>query len=542
MPRLGGLDLLQRLKERGVEIPTIMMSAHGSEQVAVAGFRLGIRDYVIKPFDVDEMDAAIDRALREDRLRNERNDLIQQLTETNAHVKRRLQELNILYGIGRSVSSALDMAEVLNRVVEAGVYVANADEGALLLAGEETGTLYVQATKNVTKAEMEQSLASDENPAYHVMTTRKPVVTNDAETGDLNATRFYSRIFVPLLSKGVAIGVLVIINRQTEQKFGNRDTRLLAALADYAAVAVTNSQVSVHGNQDSNNAIALLKGARDPILVLNGRESILFSNRKARDLLNLPEEVAQDQPISQMLNDNALLRFLLQPRDEHLETYYDFEGGDGLLYQAQLTTVGTEGRVIIFRDISHFKEIDRLKTEQVETLSQTLRSPLTSIMSYLDLLERAGYLTDSQQEYATRARHAVSNITTLIDDLQTIRRKEARLDQTMRPCNINTLLEETARDYGQAIQVKQLNLVWKLSPEKLIVMADRNRLNQAYGNMLDNAIKYSKHGGNIGIRIRREDDQTIIEISDNGIGIDRAEQSRVFERFYRSPSVQDEIE
>jgi two-component system NtrC family sensor kinase len=146
MPRLGGLDLLQRLKERGVEIPTIMMSAHGSEQVAVAGFRLGIRDYVIKPFDVDEMDAAIDRALREDRLRNERNDLIQQLTETNAHVKRRLQELNILYGIGRSVSSALDMAEVLNRVVEAGVYVANADEGALLLAGEETGTLYVQAT------------------------------------------------------------------------------------------------------------------------------------------------------------------------------------------------------------------------------------------------------------------------------------------------------------------------------------------------------------------------------------------------------------
>jgi signal transduction histidine kinase len=73
-------------------------------------------------------------------------------------------------------------------------------------------------------------------------------------------------------------------------------------------------------------------------------------------------------------------------------------------------------------------------------------------------------------------------------------------------------------------------------------MADRNRLNQAYGNMLDNAIKYSKHGGNIGIRIRREDDQTIIEISDNGIGIDRAEQSRVFERFYRSPSIQDEIE
>ncbi|MGB5058356.1 MAG: response regulator, partial [Candidatus Promineifilaceae bacterium] len=139
MPRLTGLEVLEKLKERGIEIPAILATAHGSEETAVAAFRLGIRDYVIKPFDADEISESVDKALRESRLARERDQLVQQLMESNSQLQRRAQELNVLYGVGKSVASSLDLEEVLHRVVEAAVYVVGAEEGSLMLLDEDQG-------------------------------------------------------------------------------------------------------------------------------------------------------------------------------------------------------------------------------------------------------------------------------------------------------------------------------------------------------------------------------------------------------------------
>ncbi|MCA9976178.1 MAG: response regulator, partial [Anaerolineales bacterium] len=137
MPRLTGLEVLQKLRERDINIPAILVTAHGSEDTAVAAFRLGIRDYIIKPIDVDEISESVDRALRESRLQRERDQLVQQLMESNSQLQRRAQELTVLYGVGKSVSSSLDLEEVLHRVVEAAVYVVGAEEGMLMLLDEE---------------------------------------------------------------------------------------------------------------------------------------------------------------------------------------------------------------------------------------------------------------------------------------------------------------------------------------------------------------------------------------------------------------------
>ena len=152
MPRLTGLEVLEKLRERGIEIPAILATAHGSEETAVAAFRLGIRDYVIKPFDADEISESVDRALRESRLQRERDQLVQQLMESNSQLQRRAQELNVLYGVGKSVASSLDLEEVLHRVVEAAVYVVGAEEGSLMLLDEDAGELYTRASKSVVRA------------------------------------------------------------------------------------------------------------------------------------------------------------------------------------------------------------------------------------------------------------------------------------------------------------------------------------------------------------------------------------------------------
>jgi two-component system NtrC family sensor kinase len=134
MPQMGGLELMESLREKGLDIPAILMTFHGSEGTAVRAFRLGARDYIIKPFAIDEMLNAIDRALTESRLRQERDGLTQTVLKVNQQLESRVQELRFLYGIGRSVTSLRNLEEILNRIVEAAVYLTEADEGSLMLA------------------------------------------------------------------------------------------------------------------------------------------------------------------------------------------------------------------------------------------------------------------------------------------------------------------------------------------------------------------------------------------------------------------------
>ena len=129
MPRLDGMGVLDALQAKKCDIPIILMTSHGSEQLAVTVFRKGVRDYVIKPADSAELLAVVERALTEVRLRREKEDLTNHLVAANQELERRVKELNALYGIGRSVTSLLELDRLLSRVVEAAVYITGAEEG-----------------------------------------------------------------------------------------------------------------------------------------------------------------------------------------------------------------------------------------------------------------------------------------------------------------------------------------------------------------------------------------------------------------------------
>src|SRR5512136_189989 len=114
LPDLTGLDLLRHLDKDGYHIPTILMTGHGSEQVAAEAFRLGVHDYLSKPLDESLLTSAITRALSESRLQHEKAILNSQLEE-------QVEWLTSLSKVGQSVTSTLDVGEVLIRIVEAGV-------------------------------------------------------------------------------------------------------------------------------------------------------------------------------------------------------------------------------------------------------------------------------------------------------------------------------------------------------------------------------------------------------------------------------------
>jgi signal transduction histidine kinase/DNA-binding response OmpR family regulator len=248
MPNLNGLELMEELRKAGKEIPTILMTFHGSEETAVNAFRLGARDYIIKPFTVEEMTEAIDRALAEARLRRERDELTQHLLQANRQLEQNIKELRILYGLGRSVTSLLDLELVLNRVVEAAVYLTGAEEGSLMLIDEESGDLYMRAARGIGEKHARGfRVRVEDSIAGRVLRTGEPIALGGTRQDDVYKVKtdyFVKALLnVPLKVGDEVIGVLAVNNRDAARAFGSRHLRMLMALAIYASISIYNARL-----------------------------------------------------------------------------------------------------------------------------------------------------------------------------------------------------------------------------------------------------------------------------------------------------------
>ncbi len=353
MPRLTGLEVLEKLKERGIEIPAILATAHGSEETAVAAFRLGIRDYVIKPFDADEISESVDKALRESRLARERDQLVQQLMESNSQLQRRAQELNVLYGVGKSVASSLDLEEVLHRVVEAAVYVVGAEEGSLMLLDEDQGELYIRASKNLdSKAQSMRKRVSDSLAGKVLQTKRAIAIGNDSQWKRTHtALLVKSLIYVPLILQNKPIGVLGVTNRLKETSFDSNDTRALSALGGYATIAINNANIYSEIEREKNTLSAVMDLTDNPILVIDENNRLLLTNSSARKRLGF---VSSENPIGQPIQDilqGDLLAFIDQPQGAARQIAKKLVTASGETFNAEMTLIEGGNRSILFQPI-----------------------------------------------------------------------------------------------------------------------------------------------------------------------------------------------
>lgn len=247
MPKMTGLEVLDALRKRQCNIPVILMIVQGSEEIAVQAFHLGVKDYIIKPFEVKVMLAAIDRALTERRLRAERERLTHQVLHINKQLELRIKELGVLYTVGQSVTSLLNLEELLDRIVEAATYLTEAEGGSLLLVDAETGQLYLRAARGFSR-ELGRSLRLQVDSTLGQLTkTDKPLFVHcrpDEERIKVaNGYLVKSLLGVPLKVKGDIIGALCVDCTTTDRAFTDNNAYLLSALADYAAVAIENARL-----------------------------------------------------------------------------------------------------------------------------------------------------------------------------------------------------------------------------------------------------------------------------------------------------------
>ncbi len=539
LPKMNGLEVMMALKEHNLEIPIIFTTIRESVDLVVQAFRLGACDYVIKPFGPLEMQEAIRRALASNTLRAERDQLTQKLLEVNRQLQRQLQELNVIYTIGRSVTSLLDLNQVLNRVVDAAVYLADAEEGMLLLLDEKENELYLRAAKNIDdKLAHILRIRVDDSVAGRVIQTGRPVFMAGERakviTGYLARALLYLPLRVP--DRGV-IGVLGVLNRKQEQSFSERDVFLLSALVDYAAIAITNAHLFEALEAERLKLETILREAQEAIVVVDNDNRILLCNRAACNALDVVEAEIIQSPVETAIPHPAVSALFAEAYNTRRAVRCEVTLNTGRTLNAQITPVPGVGQVLMMQDITHLKELDRIKSEFVTSISHDLRTPLTTIQGYIELLPKAGSLNAQQQEFILRARSSMETITSLLNTFLDIDRLEAGLEMEMEPCDLVQIIGEAIQHYRPQMEQKRQELRWEPPAKKPpLVGGNRYRLRQVVENLLSNAHKFTPEGGWIAVSVEEDKGHVIVHVADNGIGIPPAEQPYIFDKFYRVES------
>ena len=252
MPRLPGLEFLRELQKKGTSIPTIVLTAYGSEQEILTAFHLGAKDFLLKPFEIEQLWAAIENALTEERLRRERENLTRALAQANQKLQQQVQNWATLHDIAKAISSTLEEPEIFRRVVQNITGILQVEACSLLLVDQTTQELEFAITLQGDQARFSGfRLKPGQGIAGWVAGNGKPLLVPDVQKdprfyADVDqSTGFRSRsiLCVPLKAKGRVIGVLEAINKRDapDSAFTEEDLAMLIALASWVAVAVENA-------------------------------------------------------------------------------------------------------------------------------------------------------------------------------------------------------------------------------------------------------------------------------------------------------------
>ena len=530
-----GFEFANGLLKLYPQLSIILLASTPTPELAEKALRAGFTDYLVTPVRTNEVLAAVERAVQR-RQHFEEWSLLEARRNTKS-LRRRLDSLEALQRVGRTVTASLDLDSVLTTVVDSAVELTGAEEGSLLLLDETTGELYMRAGRNFQDEFVRTfRLPIRDSLAGQVLRTGQPI-TFDEKTPQKIKTAYlvHTLIYVPMQIHKRVIGVLGVDNRQGGHPFSEDHIALVSALADYAAIAIENARLYTHAESERNQFETILTNVEDGVLVVGQDGRLILVNQTARTAFDLGESNPIGKSIRQIFHHPDILEIFDENRvhPSHSEVNLD----DGRVFNAQCTPIPNVGLAITMQDITHLKELDRIKSDFVSTVSHDLRSPLTAILGYVELIERAGPVTDQQREFIRRVQFSVNNITNLINDLLDLGRIEAGFDARKEIVHLATVIQYAVEGLRNRFVEKNQEVVLNLPTDLPTVLGNPVRLRQVIGNLISNAIKFTPTHGKILLSVQAEGEQVIIQVTDNGPGIPPADQPYIFDRFYRGSNV-----
>ena len=284
---------------------------------------------------------------------------------------------------------------------------------------------------------------------------------------------------------------------------------------------------------------SVLTHMTDGVIATDRRGRIILINDAALNILNVSRETVLSSSIIDVLGigDQYTFETLLEEQDSLI---LDFSTDEELyILRASLSVIQKEtgfvnGLIVVLHDITEQEKIDRERREFVANVSHELRTPLTTMKSYLEALAEGAW---QDKAIAPRFIEVVQTETErmirLVNDLLQLSKldsKDYKLNKSW--VNFSEYFHKVI-DRFELTKSENITFVRKIPKEAIFIEIDKDKITQVLDNIISNAIKYSPQGGKITFRVRELADEIIVSVSDEGVGIPKADLAKVFERFYR---------
>ena len=292
---------------------------------------------------------------------------------------------------------------------------------------------------------------------------------------------------------------------------------------------------------------AIISGLDDGIIVVDADFKVLDINPAAARAVGAASEFARGRHFLEVVKDEKLFRLIREaaesgrpPSVKEGEDIITLSRGEAQShFQGLISPIFSEpgavlGVVLLLRDITRLKELDRLKSEFVMTASHELRTPLTSIGMSIDLLRESAQqkLDQDERKLLDAAHEEIQRLKSLVNDLLTLSKIESgKVEMDFERVSLPALIEKVVAGLKVQTENKSVELSWSVPESFPWVSADAHKIAWVLTNLVANALNFSRPGGYVRLSAEQLGAMAYISVKDSGAGIPVEDQSRVFDKF-----------
>jgi signal transduction histidine kinase/chemotaxis receptor (MCP) glutamine deamidase CheD len=520
-------------------------------------------------------DMAIDRQILEDQ-RIATLNILEDINEDGDNLKQRYKQLDVEKTLIRNLSYGLKMSDIFEELI---VALGKVLPGQVNFAynipfvdpGRKSDLIYVHAKTTIGKKYLEDVkkdivLFFDTLPpqikerAMLAKWARGNFMFEFLEKIEINDSDImpFSSFNAPLVVKDKILGI-VNISSICEDAFTKEDIKIVGRMVDITANTIDRLQKLLKAEESGINS--MVQSLSNGVAMFDLEKRVTMANPAIMQMTGLPREGFYISELTKLFKSAAAAaaaaaadRDLLLSFDNKIDQ--TLQSGEvthinevNLLrfsYEVYISPIRDHeniiiGGALIMHDITHLKEIDRMKTEFVSVASHQLRTPLTSIKLFAEmLLEEGKDLVPEQREYLNNIHESTNRMVKLVNDLLNVSRIETgRLKIEPISTNLYKFIQDIINEAKPLTEDKKCTIIFnKPCPKLAPILIDQNLMHQVIHNLITNAVRYSpKHESEIVITLKHEndgEDYALISVKDSGIGVPKKAKKRIFEKFFRA--------
>ena len=354
--------------------------------------------------------------------------------------------------------------------------------------------------------------------------------------------KYSSTITGPLEElKGMA-GKIAGGNLEERIRLGSRASEIGAVAESFNSMADELRARIDEISEEKGRAEAILKSMADGVIATDIKRRLITINPAAREMTDLREAEVKGRQLLEVIRFHPLDSLLARSIEENktLSQEFKLHQPRERILRCHLAPVRVEerqviGGVVVLTDITELRHLEQVRREFVANVSHELKTPLTSITGYLDTILESSPEASTREGFLRIISSEAERMAFLIEDLLELSRLEARspevISLSIHP--LQPVVEKVMAVVQRQAESREIELRAEMDSSPLKVMMIPGEIEQVLLNLMDNAIKYTPEGGEVVVRLTALREEVMVEVEDNGIGIPKEDQDRIFERFYR---------